>query len=340
MIRTIAVAVALAAAIHGQTPEAPQFRGGVVNVQVPVTVMAKGGRPINTLAANDFQLFDNGVAQTFALDVVTHPVSLVVAVQANSTTKEVLPQVRAASALLAPLVAGDTGEVALLAFDHRVQQLMPFTNRPEEINAGFQKLEAGSGPHHLDDAAMEAIRLLNTRAKDRKKILLLISQDRDEGSAVSTRQVFEQAELDGILVYAVSMKTALAPPSMKRKNPVPPEGRAPLPMGNIQTQTTDVQNGGYAPTVAEMYEIVRGMKAHNTLEAYTEITGGSQQKFTNQKTLDSAIQQIGLEVHSQYVLTFAPLTPTTGFHNITVQVRSRGLTVRTRRAYRLAGEVR
>ena len=338
--QSVAAWIVLTAALQAQTPEAPQFRGGVVNVQVPVTVLGKGGRPLNTLTVEDFRLFDNGAPQTFTLDVVTHPVSLVVAVQANAAARATLPQVRAASVLIAPLLAGDTGEVALLAFDHRVQQIMPFTSNPAEIKSAFEKLEAGDNPHHLDDAALEGIRMLNTRTKDRKKILLLISQDTDQGSIISTRDVFEQAELDGILIYAVSMKTSLAAPAVKRNNPAPPEGRQPLPTGTLQTGTTDVQNGGFGTNVRGMYDVIRGISAHDALEAYTTLTGGSQQTFKNQRALESALEQIGREIHSQYVLTFAPQDLTTGYHPITVEVRESCLKVRARRAYRMASEVR
>ncbi len=319
----------------------PIIRSTVVNVQVPVTVTNKQSRPVTNLTLNDFKLLDNGIAQDFQLDIVNHPVSLVVAVQTNTPAKKILPLVQNTSSLLEPLLAGETGEVAVLTFDHTVQTLLPFTNKADSIHTTFLKLTVGGTQHHLDDAALEGIRLLNTRAKGRKKILVLIGEAQDLGSAVSTRDVFQRAELDGILVYAVTMKLpAPLPPRVTSRNPIPPEGRAPLPMGTIQTQTTDVQNGAYAPTVAEMYEIVRGITASNSLEAYAAMTGGTQQTFDNQKQLEAALQQIGREVHNQYLLTFAPSQPTAGFHSLAVEVKVPGTKVRARRAYRVAPEVR
>ena len=96
----------------------------------------------------------------------------------------------------------------------------------------------------------------------RRKILILIGQADGLGSAINTRQVFQQAEMNGIMAYALSMKLPDPPgPVVEARNRIPPEARAPLPMGTLQTGTTDVQNGNYAPTVAEMYEIVRGLIA-------------------------------------------------------------------------------
>ena len=41
------------------------IRSNVLNVQVPVTVLAKDGRPVGNLGPQDFKLFDNGVEQKF-----------------------------------------------------------------------------------------------------------------------------------------------------------------------------------------------------------------------------------------------------------------------------------
>jgi VWFA-related protein len=316
--------------------DSPVIRSNVLNVQVPVTVTDKKGRAVTDLTSKDFQLLDENVAQVFTLDVASHPVSLVVAVQVNSSAREALPQVQKASALLAPLVAGETGEIAVLAFDHQVYTLTPFTSRANDIQAAFAKLKAGSGPHHLNDAAVEGIRLLNTRARNRKKILLLISEAHDEGSEISTRDVFTKAELDGILIYAVTMKAALPAPSTRSRNPQPPEARAPLPMGGLQTTTTDVQNGGYGVNVKDLYEVFKGLTVHNSLDAYATLTGGSQQKFSDQKDLEDAIAKIGREIHNQYVLTFAPSARTPGYHALAVQVSRPKVILRARRGYNVA----
>ena len=317
------------------------IRTDVLNVQVPVTVTAKDGRPVVNLTAQDFKLFDNGVEQKFTLDTSDRPVSLVIAVQTNTAAKRLLPVVQNAAPLLEALLAGPTGEVSVLGFDTTVQTLLPFTTKAQDVRATFAKLTVAGGQHRLDDAALEGIRLLNTRAAGRRKILILIGQADGLGSAISTRQVFQQAEMNGIMVYALSMKLPNDPaPVVEPRNRIPPEARAPLPMGTIQTATTDVQNGNYAPTVAQMYEIVRGMLATSALEAYAEMTGATQQSFNNQRDLENGLQRIAREVRSQYLLTFAPGSPTPGFHNVKVDVQAPKTNVRARRAYRVDGDVR
>jgi VWFA-related protein len=310
------------------------IRSSVVNVQVPVTVLDKKGKYIAGLTEKDFQLFDAGAPRKIQVDEASHPISLVVAVQSNSNARDVLTTVRKASTLLIPLVTGETGEIAIVTFDHRIEVLTPFTSDPTEIKAAFAKLKPGGGQHHLDDAAMESIRMLQTRGTGRKKVLLLIGEGFDQGSSVTPADVFTQAELNGVLIYTIKMKPANPETPMKAKNPVPAEARGPGPMGTIQTMTTDVQRGGYGPSVNDAINVFRGMMADNNLSAYAQFTGARAQNFSNQKTLEQAIETIGKEVHSQYLLTFTPRNREAGYHELVVQVASSPqLQVRARRGY-------
>jgi VWFA-related protein len=315
----------------------PVIRSNVVNVQVPVTVTDKKGRAVTSLTAKDFELVDNGAPQSFTFDVASHPVSMVIALQTNSGVRKILPDVIKASSLFVPLVAGETGEIAVIAFDGEVRTLLPFTSRANDISSTFLKLKTGSDLHRLNDAAVEGIRLLHTRAADRKKILLLISEAQDKGSEVTTRDVFSKAEVEGILIYAVTMKATLPPRNERPMNPQPPEARAPLPMGGLQTVTTDVQNGGYGTKLSDLYEIFKGLRVRNAMDAYAKLTGGSQVEFSKQNELEDAISKIGREIHNQYVLTFAPREPVPGYHALTINVlNSSKFTVRARRGYNIA----
>lgn len=337
MKRSTLAALTLSFALYAQDPV---IRSNVVAVQVPVTVFAKG-RAVSGLTPENFKLFDNGELQKFTLDNSDRPVSLVLAVQTNSPAKKVLPLVQRSAPVMESLITGSTGEVAILGFDRTVQTLQPFTTKPEAIRTTFAKLTVAGSEHRLDDAVLEGIKLLNTREPGRRKILILIGESDGIGSAINTRQVFQQAELNGIMVYALRMKLVdRSIPDVQARNKIPPEARPPLPMGTLQTATTDVQNGNYAPTVASMYEIVRGMIATSALEAYAEMTGARQETFNSQGQLDAAIKRIALEVHNQYLLTFIPSTPTPGFHNLKVDVDAPKADVRARRAYRVATDVR
>ncbi len=320
MIRTLLFALLLA-------QQDTVIRSTVVNVQVPVTVLDKKGGYIAGLTEKDFQLFDAGLPQKIQVDYSVQPISLVVAVQCSMSARDALNAIRKASVLLTPLVAGESGEIALLAYDHRVELITPFTSNPTELAAGFAKLKGGGRPHHLDDAAMEAVRMLRAREHGRKKIVLLIGEAYDDGSSIEPENVFEQAEQEDILIYSVRMKYRKEAPPV---SPIPPENRAPLPMGEMQTQTSD------ARVVTVGGGVFRGHFGDNNLESYAQFTGATTLNFANQKQLEAAISSIGKEVHNQYLLTFAPQERDSGFHDLTVSVTAPNLQVRARKGYWLA----
>jgi VWFA-related protein len=349
LIAAVPATALLTGFLMAQEPSAPaaidrpDITLDVLNVQVPVTVRDKGGRIINGLAPADFQLLDEGIPQITTLDVTAHPISLVIAIQANSTARQILPTIQKSADMYVPLVAGESGEIAILGFDHRIQVLAPFTAKPEEIKAGFAKLKAGSSPHHLDDAAMEGIRMLKNRGKDHRKVLLLISETRDQGSGVNPRDVLTEAEFANVQVFPVEMNhfinqmTTQAEPN--RPKAVPPEGRAPLPMGIMQTGTTDAQTnmGNWAPIFPEIFALVKGVFIQNSLEVYSKFTGGREQDFVGLSGLEEAIAQIGEELHSQYLLTFRPTSRRGGYHEITVNVNAAAnLKITTRTGYWMA----
>ncbi|MEO8100764.1 MAG: VWA domain-containing protein [Acidobacteriota bacterium] len=323
--------------------EPPTFITNVTNVQVPVIVRDAKGNYVNGLAPVDFELLDQGVPQAIKLDVEAHPISLVVAIQADASTRQILPTIQKASSLFGPIVAGETGEVAILAFDSRIQELTPFTSNPDEIKTALGKLKAGNTPHHLDDAAMQGVRMLHSRPKNRKKVLLLISETRDQGSAVNPRDVMTQVEFEDVQVYAVTMNhmlnqlTSKAEPN--RPNPIPPEARGPAPMGVIRTGTTDAQTnmGNWTPVFKEVFALVKGIFIPNSIEVYTKFSGGLEENFVSLGGLEDALQKMGEELHSQYLLTFAPTSQEGGYHELTVRVKVRAnLDVRARYGYWIA----
>lgn len=312
-------------------------------VLVPVTVLDRNGNFVNGLSVLDFQLLDNGIPQKITEDVASRPISLVVVIQANASTRQILPTVQKSASLYGPLVAGETGEVAVLSFDHQVRTLTGFTSNQDEIKAAFEKLKPGGTYNHLDDAVMVAVRMLQNRGRERKKVVLIIAESRDQGSAVTPRDVLTQAEFADVVIYSVNMShllnqlTSKAEPN--RPNPIPPEFRSPLPMGTIRTGTTDAQTnmGNWTPIIKEIYTAVKGIFVPNMLEIYTKETGGREHNFVSLSGLEEAISKIGSEIHSQYMLTYLPSNRHEGgYHEIQVRVARPDVEVRTRGGYWIA----
>ena len=71
------------------------------------------------LQPDQFRLYDNDKEQNLtSVDVSYTPISLVVAVQANVEADKILPQVNKVGSMLKPIILGDQGEAAVIAYDH------------------------------------------------------------------------------------------------------------------------------------------------------------------------------------------------------------------------------
>src|SRR5271156_492214 len=85
----------------------------------PTTVLDKHGDYVNGLQPQDFQLYDNNKLQHITADVHDQPLSLVIAVQKSANLNEILPKIQRVGSMLKDLIAGEDGETAIIAFDHK-----------------------------------------------------------------------------------------------------------------------------------------------------------------------------------------------------------------------------
>src|SRR5437879_12293656 len=152
------VCVVVLAAGQGDPPKA-DIRETFKFVLAPVSVTDRDGKFVDGLTPLDFRLLDNGKEQKITEDVASHPISLVVLVQANAGVEKILPQVQKIGSLIDGLVTGDNGEAAVVAFDHRIQTIAAFTSDPEKSSAAFKKLQPQRSPSRMNDATMEGIRM-------------------------------------------------------------------------------------------------------------------------------------------------------------------------------------
>jgi VWFA-related protein len=346
-MRTPAIILLAALTLAAQQEDMPRKSDIIVttkNVLVPTTVVDKSGNFVNGLQVSDFALYDNDRQQRITSDVVFQPISLVVAIQANAQVDAMIPKIRKIGATLDTLVLGDSGEAAVIAFDHRVQVLQPFTSEQGKIEAAIKKISVyGSSQSRLNDAAMEAMNMLRNRPTNRRRILLLISETRDGSSAARARDVLTQAQFSNVLVYSIDISHFVSSmtrtPPVPRPDPIPPEAHH-VPAGGLSTLTTQAQTqtGNWIPALVEVFKGVKGVFVDNPVELYTKYTGGREYTFTTQASLDHAVSAIGDEIHSQYLLSYVPSSEEGGFHTIRVDVIGRpGLKTRSRPGYWIAG---
>jgi VWFA-related protein len=316
-----------------------------VNVVIaPTTVLDKHGDYINGLQLQDFQLLDNNKLQKITADIHDQPLSLVIVVQKSANLTDVLPKIQRIGSMLNDLIAGADGETAVVSFDHRIVTVQDFTSDTGKVSEAIKKLVPGSSNHSVNDAVIYAVRMLKKRPTDRRRVILLIAEKRDRGSQIRIREVLTEAEFVNGVIYSLDISSAVAAltsRAMPQPPPSIPTTAEHMPAGGEATPTTVDQNyynGNYVPVIADIFKAVKGVFIpDDALQVYTRFTGGKEYPFISEKSLERAVEGISQEIHSQYLLSYAPNNQSEGgFHEIRVTVNRPNLEVRTRPGYWVA----
>ena len=291
--------------LAAQQPQQPQqdpgqpatiFRGGVEVVQAPVLVFDRDGNYVDGLQPPQFHLFDNGKEQNINVDVTYQPISLVIVLQANAHVEGILPQVKKIGGLVAPLLIGEQGEAAIIAFDSRIRTLQDFTSDSDKITKAVKDLTAGSSSSRMIDAVGAATRMLRTRPTNRRRIILYIGETRDISSETRLREALMDLQYANIMFYPVDMSrlfsTLSAKPDPGRQDLRPP-AMHPMPSGVPATPTTVAQTYGiggggraeFIPLMVELFKDVKAIFKDNPVEAFTKGTGGTEYSFFKQRGL-------------------------------------------------------
>lgn len=355
----LASALAFAQAPAGPLPPKPgapiqqppaekdqRIRVRVDLVTTPVTVRDAAGELILDLDRKDFRVFDEGTEQRIEhFDLGGDPLSVVIVMESSSRIEPLLPAVRKTGILFTQTVLGQTGEAAIIGYDDEVSELLPFTRDQDKIEKTVAQLRMGTSGARLHDALSRAVGLLNDRPKDRRRVIVAVAEAADTGSETKLGAVLREAQLNNITIYTVGLSTTAAMLRSEPRDYNPPSatppgtfGRPPIP-GTVQTPTTEAQRSGNIDLLSAVILLVQQMSnavGQNSLTLAAAGTGGRHLPTFKDRSIETAIDQIGAELHAQYTLSYRPTSAGAGFHEIKVEVSRPGLSVRTRPGYYIA----
>jgi hypothetical protein len=137
------------------------------------------------------------------LETAHKPISLIIAVRTNEAAVKVLAAIRQMGPMLAPLVAGGRGEIAVLSYGDRIRTIQPFTSDAAAVANAIAGLQASGTSFGLIDTIEEGISELESRPADRRRVLLLIGETRDSRGHSRTADVVDRAQRSNVLIYAV-----------------------------------------------------------------------------------------------------------------------------------------
>lgn len=307
MIRLLIIAFLAAHVLDVSAAQQPVFRGTSDAVRVFVTVTDRDGRLITTLQQSDFEIRDEGKPQLITLfDNTPQPVRLIVLLDVSGSMEGNLPLLRAAAEqLFARLGPNDVARVG--TFGREVVISPTFTRDLNELRRALPRAIEPDAPTPLWRAVDEAMNKFEGDGEGRP-VILVLSDGKDSGPTgfgqkfVSQAEVIDRARSQDVMIYGIGMRSRMA-----RRAPIGP---------------IDIQ----AAMIADLPDPGLGLAA--------EQTGGGYLEIRPTQDLGEAFARVVDELHSQYLIGFAPPKRDGKVHDLEVRVVSqRGLKPRARKNY-------
>jgi VWFA-related protein len=279
----------------------PSVRVTTTEVLVPTLVEKKGGGILYGLKQKDFVLEDDGVPQKIRVqeEMDTAPVALVVAVEEGGMSALEFDKLAKLGPLLDVFLSDPRSQVALVGFDSTQYLIQDFTHSGDTVNAELAHLEPGDGGASILDTVNYAVTLLETQPKQYRRVLLLISEERDHGSKhTKAVELIKRIGESDVLVLSVSFSPVTAELGHDTMDP------------NLNDRTMNM--------VSALVAALRAFEKNVSKEIAQE-SGGEYATFITDKKFEARVVNAAKDARNRYLITFSPSNPTPGLHTIKVK---------------------
>ena len=287
--------------IPGSGQETTTLRVTTNEVLVPTLVEKDHGQVVYGLKASDFVVEDNGVRQEIQLqeEMDTAPVALVVAIEQGRSAALEFDKEAKLGPLLDLFLSDGRGEAALVGFDSQPQLIRDFTHSEEEIGGDLQHLAPGNGGAAILDTVGYAVDLLQSQPKEYRRVLLLVSEERDHGSKrIKPEKLIERIGRSDVLVLSVSFSAGKA---------------------EFLHDAKDDGTGRILSPIGALWMAVQSLKK-NVAEQIARMSGGEYATFTRDKGFEERVAEAAKHSRNRYLITFHPSDATPGLHTLRVRL--------------------
>jgi VWFA-related protein len=292
-------------------------------VVVPTLVQTQDKELVFSLAASDFILTDNGVPQKVSLEEESkRPLSLVVLIQTGGIARGQFQNYKNLGVMLEEILGMGRNEASIVNFDSRVVGVSPFTTDIERWREAIDKPEQGDSGAAILDSIAFGLELLKKQPTNNRRAILLISQERDDGSKTSLNEIVRDLGEANTAVYSVTFsaeKTAAKQAFKDSPRLNPPIVVAPSTGTNQAVNDPATPTQGYFNLDAPLRLIFGAMQKNLSAEV-ASLSGGQSISFDNKNELDEGLSRVGSHLRNSYFLSFSPTSSKPGLHTIKVQL--------------------
>jgi Ca-activated chloride channel family protein len=291
VVLTVAVLGLLARPAALQQPQV--FRSTADVVPLFVTVTDKTGRLAPNLGRDDFQVFDNGKLQPLTqFDHSPQPIRLITLIDISGSMAGNLPILRQACLqLIDHLTTGDLAKVGTFGQDILISPT--FTRDAQELAAWLPTSVPPNQPTPLWRAVDQAMSLFADSPAGRR-VILVLSDSKDSGFQMGQKfyvptQISDRAQHEDVMIYGIGVRSRLQP---------------------------GMAGGGTQGMMAQMSDTL----PDPSLGGIAQETGGGYFELNMHADLANTFARVADELHSQYLLGFAPPARDGKQHKIDVKV--------------------
>ena len=308
--RALGILVAsLSAAVSLTALQEPIFRSGSDIVRVFVTATDRDARLVTNLTQAEFEVRDEGKPQPVTVfDSSPTPIQLVAMLDVSGSMEGNLPLLRNATAQLIERLRQDDGaRVGTFGRDITISPV--FTRDRGELLAALPGEIDPQAPTPLWRSVDQAMDAFKEGGGEKRRVVLVLSDGKDSGPTsfkekfMSPAEIIDRARRDEVMIYAVGMQS-------RSKRPLNPG----IGVGGLQAALMqDLPDPGLARVAEE--------------------TGGGYAEIRYGENLAEAFARVADELHSQYLLGYAPPKKDGKVHRIEVKVLRSGVKSRARKDY-------
>jgi Ca-activated chloride channel family protein len=315
-------------------------------VTLPVSVLDRDGRFVAGLRQQDFQIFEDGVAQKIEnFTTVEQPFTVVLLIDVSPSTQyKITENQDAAIAFVNQLRQND--RVVVISFDERVNVLSPVTNNRAVLRNAILQADFGNGTslyEAVDDALSRQLRQI----EGRKAVVLFTDGVDTTSRRASYESTIREAEESEALIYPIRYDTysdmggqsgggygGYGYPRRRRGGRRFGDILGDIMRGGTYGGGNYPQGGGSAGGSPQDY--ARGARY---LEDLAQNSGGRIFQANTTANLDAAFSGIAEELRRQYTLSYYPETAGQAGQRkqIRVRVSRPNAVVRAKNSYIVSG---
>jgi len=264
----------LAASAQQRTPAPKQekddgvLRIETLEVQLPISVLDKDGRPVDGLKQENFQIYEDKVLQT--IKTFRHediPLSLALVIDNSGSMRNKRERVNS-SALAFVRESNPEDETTIINFDDSAYLEQDFTGSIGDLIDALENVDAKGETALYDALYLAADKVMNDGKRD-KKVVLVITDGEDNASKYGINKVIEALRKSKVTLYAIGLLEE------------------------------DDQRGG-------LFKKPPSKKAKQDLLKFAEISGGRAYFPKNLEEVENLVKGIAHDLRNHYTISYTP----------------------------------